>query len=207
MRRLATTKTTSSGSALSAAPAMMGPYDSELEALHSRASATGSGNISGLFTAIRGHKKSFQALYAEHTLPIALDVHLEGETYELTPTQEAGGGGRHHHVADLGPFPLLDAVATRDESGRALAVAVVNQDCDRDLAATLDLGRATLAGPVAAWEVNGPDVTSTNSFETPRAVDVHARRLGGQGATLEHTFPAHSVTVLRLETDGAPPRA
>src|SRR2546425_7764619 len=61
MRRLATRDTTKSGSALSGAPAMIGPYDSELYALRSSASATGSGNMSGLFTAINGHRKSFHA--------------------------------------------------------------------------------------------------------------------------------------------------
>ncbi len=136
-------------------------------------------------------------LYAEHMLPVALDVRVESETYELAPTQEFDGGGRNHHVADLGPFPLLDAVATRDDAGRALAIAVVNRHRDRDLPATLDFGRTTITGPIEAWEVNGPDVTATNSFDDPRAVDVRERRLAGRGAMREHTFPAHSVTVLR----------
>jgi alpha-L-arabinofuranosidase len=43
-------------------------------------------------------------------------------------------------------------------------------------------------------------VTATNSFESPRAVDVHERGLTTGAAALEHVFPAHSVTVLRLET-------
>src|SRR5205823_7874438 len=108
-------------------------------------------------------------LYAEHGQDVALDVHVEGETYVLTPDQESPGG-RVHHVADLGPFTLVDASATCDEAGRAVAVALVNRDRDRDLPVTLDLGGAVIAGAVSAWEVNGADVTATNSFETPRAV-------------------------------------
>jgi alpha-N-arabinofuranosidase len=137
-------------------------------------------------------------LYAEHLLPVALDVHVESETYTLAPTQEADGAGRDHHVADLGPFSLLDAVATRDEAGHTLAIAVVNRHRDRDLPATVDLGRTTITGPVTSWEINGPDVAATNSFDDPRAVDVRERRLAGRGPTLDHTFPAHSVTLLRL---------
>jgi alpha-N-arabinofuranosidase len=135
-------------------------------------------------------------LYAEHVQDVALDVHVEGETYALKPDQESPSG-RVHHVADLGPFTLVDASATCDEAGRAVAVALVNRDRDRDLPVTLDLG-AVISGAVSAWEVNGADVTATNSFETPSAVDVRERKLDARGARLEIMAPAHSVTMLRL---------
>src|SRR5947199_234859 len=137
-------------------------------------------------------------LYAEHTLAFGLDVHVEGETYELRPEQESPSG-RVHHVADLGPFTLIDAAASCDEAGRAVSVALVNRDRDRDLPVTLDLGAAAIAGAVSGWEVNGPDVSATNSFETPRAVDVRERKLEARGSRLETVLAAHSVTVLRLE--------
>ncbi len=64
-------------------------------------------------------------LYAEHTREVALDLHVESPAYDLPPAREEQSAGRVHHVADLGPFPLLDAVATRDEAGRQLTLAVV----------------------------------------------------------------------------------
>jgi alpha-N-arabinofuranosidase len=138
-------------------------------------------------------------LYAEHTLPVALDAYVESETYDLAPAQETGAGGRVHHVADLGPFPLVDAVATCDADGRQVSAALVNRDRDRDLSTTLDLAGAAIAGPVTAWEVNGPDVGATNSFEHPRRVDVRERKLEAQGAGLALALPAHSITVLRFD--------
>ena len=136
-------------------------------------------------------------LYAEHMHPIALDVHVSGETYDLAPAQETGSEGRVHHVAGLGPFQLLDAAATCDEAGRALTLAVVNRDHARALPATIDLGSASVAGAAEVWEVNGADVGATNSFETPRAVDVVTRRVELRGPRVDYTFPAHSITVVR----------
>jgi len=64
----------------------------------------------------------------------------------------------------------------------------------------LDLGGATLAPTVKVWEVNGPDVTSTNSFEAPHNVDVQERQLTvSASSTFTHAFPAHSITIFRLE--------
>jgi alpha-L-arabinofuranosidase len=140
-------------------------------------------------------------LYAEHTQEVALDVHVEGETYALRPEQEAPSG-RVHYVADLGPFTVVDAIATCDGVGRALAVAVVNRDRDRDVPVTLHLADAAIDGAVNAWEVNGPDVGATNSFETPHAVGVRERNLEARGATLSFTAPAHSVTMLRFGVRG-----
>jgi len=142
-------------------------------------------------------------LYAEHTQDVALDLHVDGETYDLRPEQESPTG-RVHHVADLGPFTLVDASATCDESGRALSVALVNRDRDRDLPVTLELAGAEFAAAASAWEVNGPDVGATNSFETPRTVDVRERKLEARGATLPLTAPAHSVTLLRVDVRRSP---
>src|SRR5262245_44610097 len=137
-------------------------------------------------------------LYAEHTQEVALDVHVESETYTLPPRQETEAFGRVHHVADLGPFALLDATATCDAAGRALTLAVINRDRERPHAAVVALSGATVAGRVAVAEVNGPEVSATNSFEAPTRVDVRERQLDATGARFEYTFPAHSVTVLRL---------
>ena len=137
-------------------------------------------------------------LYAEHMHAIALDVHVSGDTYDLAPAQERQGAGRVHDVAELGPFPLLDAAATCDEAGRALTLAVVNRDRDRALTAVIDLGQATPASPALVAEVNGPHVDAMNSFEAPGAVDVHESRVELRGSRFHHTFPAHSLTVVRL---------
>ncbi len=136
-------------------------------------------------------------LYAEHTLEVALDVHVECPDYDLPPAQEEQSVGRVHHVADLGPFPLLDAAATRDEAGRRLTLAVVNRDRDRSHTATIELADVAVTAGVLLSEVNGPDVGATNSFEHPRRVDVQERRLAPAGRRFEYEFPPHSLTVLR----------
>ncbi|PYN02088.1 MAG: hypothetical protein DME08_00335 [Candidatus Rokuibacteriota bacterium] len=115
-----------------------------------------------------------------------------------SPAQEAASVGRIHHVSDLGPFQLLDAAATCDEAGRRLTLAIVNRERDRDLAATVDLGSATAGSTADVWEVNGPHVAATNSFEAPHAVDVRASRLDLRGSRFDYTFPAHSITLLHL---------
>jgi alpha-L-arabinofuranosidase len=136
-------------------------------------------------------------LYAEHTGEVALDLHVESPTYELPPGQEEQAGGRLHHVADLGPFSLLDAVATCDAAGRHLTLAVVNRDHEQAHPATVELLGGAVTGGVLVAEVNGPHVGAMNSFEEPRCVDVRERRLDQTGSRLSYEFPAHSVTVLR----------
>jgi alpha-N-arabinofuranosidase len=137
-------------------------------------------------------------LYAEHTREFALDVAVESPTHELAPGHEEGGWGRVHHVADLGPFAMLDASATCDAGGTRLTLAVVNRDCDHAHRAAIALGEAAVTGDVLVSEVNGSDVGAANSFETPRAVDVRETRLTARGHRLEHEFPAHSISILRL---------
>ncbi|HSC26757.1 MAG TPA: alpha-L-arabinofuranosidase C-terminal domain-containing protein, partial [Vicinamibacterales bacterium] len=137
-------------------------------------------------------------LYAEHTRAVALDVHVDTPRHDLPAGLEERTFGRVHHVADLGPFPLLDAVATCDEGGRELTIGVVNRDRDRSHAATIDLSGAMATGELHVSEVNGPDVGATNSFEHPDRVGVREHRRPAAGHRLEYEFPAHSVSVLRV---------
>jgi alpha-N-arabinofuranosidase len=138
-------------------------------------------------------------LYAEHTRPVALDVHVDGPQYALPPERETDeGGGRVHHVSDLGPFSLIDAVASCDEAGREITVALVNRDRERDQPATIEVAGADVAAGVDGWEVNGPEVGATNSFEHPARVDVRERRATARSGGLDYVCPAHSITLLRL---------
>ena len=140
-------------------------------------------------------------LYAEHTRPVALDVHVDGPTYALPPAHENDAqGGRVHHVSDLGPFPLIDAVASCDEAGREVTVALVNRDRDRDQAAQIEVAGADVTGDVIGWEVNGPDAGAMNSFEHPDRVGVRDRRTTATAGGLDYLCPAHSITLLKLRT-------
>ena len=103
-----------------------------------------------------------------------------------------------HHVADLGPFAMLDASAACDLAAGTLTLFVVNRDRDRSHAATIDLAGAEISGAVQVSEVNGPDVAAMNSFEHPDVVGARERRLEPGGGKLEYDFPAHSLSVLRM---------
>jgi alpha-N-arabinofuranosidase len=137
-------------------------------------------------------------LYAEHTLETALDVHVDCPTYDLPPGREDEGDGRVHHVADLGPFAMLDASATCDVAAGTLTLFVVNRDRDRSHATTIGLAGAEISGAVQVSEVNGPDVAAMNSFEHPDVIGARERRLEPGGGKLEYDFPAHSLSVLRM---------
>src|SRR5206468_2636108 len=125
------------------------------------------------------------------------------ERYDLTDAlaiaSYLNGFIRHCREVRIANFAqLLDAAATCDEAGRRLTLAIVNRERDRDLAATVDLGSATAGSTADIWEVNGPHVAATNSFEAPHAVDVRASRLDLRGSRFDYTFPAHSITLLHL---------
>ena len=137
-------------------------------------------------------------LYAEHTRAVALAPAVECDTRAFGPGEE-DVSDRPHRVADLGPFALLDAAATCDEDGRDVCLAVVNRDRERATAATIRVLDGAIGSPVRTYEVGGESPEATNSFERPRAVDVRERRVESRGeAELHHTFPPHSVTVMRI---------
>ena len=125
------------------------------------------------------HLSPAAALRRAHAATSRSTSTWSGETYDLPTDREDESKGRVHHVADLGPFTLLDATATTDTAGGTLTLAVVNRDRDQSHKATIDLGGAEVAGSLQVSEVNGPDVGATNSFEQPNA-GRRARAPGGR---------------------------
>ena len=86
---------------------------------------------------------------------------------------------------------------TLDYDGRTLCISVVNRHRDQALTTRIELQGRVFDGPVEIHEVNAADVSATNSFEQPDLVGVRSRQLESAGSHVEHTFPAHSLTIIR----------
>jgi alpha-N-arabinofuranosidase len=136
-------------------------------------------------------------LYAQHMHELALDVHVGCDTYSFDHAGDASG--RFPKSPDLQPYPLLDVSATRDVAGRSITLHVVNRALARDIAASVLIDGGTRVTAATAYEVNGAHPEVINSFEQPDAVAVRDYALPPASAGIVHTFPAHSVTVIRAE--------
>ncbi|MBO0782584.1 MAG: hypothetical protein J2P37_27530, partial [Ktedonobacteraceae bacterium] len=134
-------------------------------------------------------------LFSEHTQEIALDVYVESETYTMPPDDEKSSWP--HRVADLGPFKMLDVTVTCDAAESELAIAVVNRDREQAHATIIQLTDGVTITGVAAYEVNGVSPDALNSFDQPNEVAVREHRLDLTGQSIQYTFPAHSLTVIR----------
>ena len=96
----------------------------------------------------------------------------------------------------MGPFDVLDVSATRDDSGRDLTLVVINRDPEHAMQTSVQLTDAVFDGTVTTYEVTGDEPGVTNDFGQER-VGVSERSVEANGGSLEQSFAACSVTVLR----------
>jgi len=135
-------------------------------------------------------------LYREYMLEVALDVYADSEPLPFNAKTESSIWP--HRVADRGPFQALDVTATCDAAGRDLVLACVNRNQEQSIATTIQLINTSIQAYIRTYEVNAPDINAVNSFEQPGAVDIQEGTLDSGGQSVTYTFPAHSLTVLRL---------
>lgn len=135
-------------------------------------------------------------LYREYMLEVALDVYADSEPLPFNAKTESSIWP--HRVADRGPFQALDVTATCDTAGRDLVLACVNRNKEQPIATTIQLVNTAVQADINVSEVNAPDVNAVNSFEQPGAVAIQEYTLDNGGQSFTYTFPAHSLTVLRL---------
>jgi alpha-N-arabinofuranosidase len=95
------------------------------------------------------------------------------------------------------PVDYLDVSATYDAASREVVLNVLNRSKDRDLTATIENQSGAWSGPVAVWQMNHADLKAVHTFGDDRKV-----RPATSTAALSNgafTFPAHSLTILRLK--------
>jgi alpha-N-arabinofuranosidase len=135
-------------------------------------------------------------LYAAHMRGIALDVHVECDTYSLRPEDTISM--RPHRMAHRGPFKLLDVAATRDAAARQITLAVVNRDLNRSIQTEVRFADGANPYHATVHEVTAANVEVANSFERPHAVEPQKSHLELGGQDLSYRFPPHSLTLLQM---------
>jgi alpha-L-arabinofuranosidase len=105
-----------------------------------------------------------------------------------------------YKVGNRPPLPYLDVSTTYNAAEKTIYVNVLNRSKDKDLATRIDNQEGALLSEVGVWEMNHPDLKSTHTFGDDKKVRPATRsftaRVENNG--LNYTFPAHSLTILRL---------
>ena len=93
-------------------------------------------------------------------------------------------------------IPILDGVATVDESGNQWAIALVNRHPAKPVACTIRMDDRLMDGEYAALVLAGDSPEAFNAIEYPNRVTPQKRTLTFiQGAV---DLPPHSLTILKL---------
>jgi alpha-N-arabinofuranosidase len=135
-------------------------------------------------------------LYAEHCGPIAVDTYV-GESEQITVSPDVAPGAEY--LIHLESFDYLDVSATCDPDAGTLTVCVVNRHKDEAISTQLVVNGGEVTGDAKIYEVNGAGPNARNSFAQPDAVTVRSR--AWSPAQMHYNFPAHSVTVMKFDTE------
>lgn len=115
----------------------------------------------------------------------ALDVWVSSPTYTI--------GNRP-------PLRYLDVSATYHPRDRVVYLNVLNRSKNMDLATRIENQEGRLENEVGIWEMNHPDLKATHTFGDDKKVRPVTRTISAsvENDALTYTFPAHSLTILRL---------
>lgn len=140
-------------------------------------------------------------LFADHLGDTSLDVFVSCDRHELT--QSADPDPWPYRLADNGPFPVLDAVATYSPARHEVMLSVINRDPEHDVTAEFQFATPVQPQAAAVEELNGAGTGASNSFDAPEAVSVTAGAIDKFRHGTVHTLPAHSLTVLTFRCERA----
>jgi len=115
----------------------------------------------------------------------ALDVFVSAPTYRIQTRP---------------PLRYLDVSATFDAKNHQVYLNVLNRSKDKDIATRIDNQEGALESEVGVWEMNHPDLKATHTFGDDKKVRPVTRNVSAkiQNNGFNYTFPAHSLTILRL---------
>jgi alpha-N-arabinofuranosidase len=98
-------------------------------------------------------------------------------------------------------LPYLDVSATYDPATSEVDVNVLNRSRDRDLTTAIEAAGGQWDRTAQVWQMNDTDLKAVNTFANDKRVrpSVSAAPLDADRATARYTFPAHSLTILKLK--------
>jgi len=94
--------------------------------------------------------------------------------------------------------PYLDVSATLDENKKTLSLAVVNRYESEPIAADVVVRDAKIQRKMSIYEINGTSPEAENSFAEPENIKVVRKDSTQAGEKFDYVFPAHSITLLKL---------
>ncbi len=116
------------------------------------------------------------------------DTHIPAEI-QNNPVRKAVNGKE---------LPKLHVTSSKDKSGNVYLM-VLNRDRADAVTADVEFNKYALTNNNAvAWTLSGPEYTSYNTPEDPNAVAIKESTIAARGNVLTHTFPAHSITAIRV---------
>ncbi len=95
-------------------------------------------------------------------------------------------------------LPKLHVTSSKDKAGNVYLI-VLNRDRTDAVTADVELNKYILTNNKAVvWTLSGPELISYNTPENPNNVSIKEAIATAKGNILTHTFPAHSVTAIKL---------
>jgi alpha-N-arabinofuranosidase len=98
-------------------------------------------------------------------------------------------------------LPYLDVSVTFNPKDRSVFVNVLNRSKSQDITAKIENQEGALSTTGNAWLMNYPDLKATHTFGDDKKVIAVTRALTIAGNSFSHTFPAHSLTILKLRVN------
>ena len=124
------------------------------------------------------------AEYGKQRGNTSLDVYVSAPTYK---------------IQNRPPLRYLDVSATYNPKARTVFLNVLNRSKDKDVTTRVDSQEGHVEGELGVWEMNNADLKATNTFGSERvrpATRTVNVKVDNDG--FDYTFPAHSLTILRL---------
>jgi alpha-N-arabinofuranosidase len=123
--------------------------------------------------------------YSKQRGNTALDLWVSAPTYQLQ---------------NRPPLRYLDVSATYNTQERVVYLNVLNRSKDKDLSTRVENQEGQIGSEVDVWEMNNTDLKVTHTFGDDKKVRPVTRKVNVtvQNNGFTYTFPAHSLTILRL---------
>jgi alpha-N-arabinofuranosidase len=121
----------------------------------------------------------------------SLDVFVDCGTYD---TERFFIGLGEQTTRQTG-VPYLDVSATM--KGDEVVIAVVNRHKDEAIRTDILTQEGKFSGPFEVFEVNGPDIKSTNDFNKTEVQTAKKQTIKTGTSSFTYSFPPHSLTLLK----------